>query len=345
MNIIIASTKIPFVTGGAELLAENLHQNLKNRGHNCDIVTFPFKWYPPEKILDCMLTCGMADLTESNGRRVDMLICLKFPVYLINHPNKVIWLLHQHRTAYDFWDNLWGDLIKWPEGKQIRKAIQKADNEAFKSAKKIFTLSNTVSQRLRKFNHFDSKPLYHPPPNEDKFYCNEAQDYFFFPSRITPPKRQLLVVKALKYTKLPVKVVFTGSENSEYLKEIKQVAEQLDGRAIFTDHIDDRTKLSFYATSLGVIFPTYDEDYGYITLEAILSKKPVITCEDSGGPLEFIKNNYNGIVVKPEPEALAAAMDFLWENRQIAQQYGNNGYNLYKSLGISWQNTIGELLA
>ena len=40
--------------------------------------------------------------------------------------------------------------------------------------------------------------------------------------------------------------------------------------------------------ALGVIFPPLDEDYGYVTLEAMLAAKPVITCTDSGGPLEFV---------------------------------------------------------
>ena len=49
-----------------------------------------------------------------------------------------------------------------------------------------------------------------------------------------------------------------------------------------------------------MLYPPYDEDFGYVTLEAFLSRKPVITATDSGGPNEFVVDGVNGFVRAPE---------------------------------------------
>ena len=86
MRIVIATVQVPFVRGGAEVLAEGLREVLHAQGHEAEIVTMPFKWYPPERILDQVLICRLLDLTESCGTAVDRVIGLKFPAYLIPHP-------------------------------------------------------------------------------------------------------------------------------------------------------------------------------------------------------------------------------------------------------------------
>src|SRR5438552_1765797 len=127
MRILIATVQVPFIRGGAEILAEGLRDALLAAGHQAEIVAVPFKWYPPERILDHMLACRLLDLTETAGVAVDRVIGLKFPAYLIPHPNKVLWVLHQHRMAYEMWDHPFGDLITSPQGPRVRDAIQEAD--------------------------------------------------------------------------------------------------------------------------------------------------------------------------------------------------------------------------
>jgi hypothetical protein len=105
MRILITTTQVPFIRGGAEVHAEGLRDALRRFGHEAEILAIPFKWYPPEKILDHMLACQLLDVTEVAGTPVDRVIGLKFPAYLIPHPNKVLWILHQHRTAYELWDH------------------------------------------------------------------------------------------------------------------------------------------------------------------------------------------------------------------------------------------------
>ncbi len=131
-----------------------------------------------------------------------------------------------------------------------------------------------------------------------------------------------------------------------YLNELKQHARTLkiENRVEWLGHISHEEKIRQYARSMAVIYPPVDEDYGYITLEAMLSSKPVITCQDSGGPMEFIHHEKTGLIVDPDPQALGAAMDRLWTNPSQAVQWGENGRIHYKSMGISWENVVKRLL-
>ena len=349
MRILLATVKVPFIYGGAEVLADNLLQALKVQGHEADIVAIPYKHYPPERILDHMLICRMLDLTQAFGNPIDRVIALKFPAYLIQHPNKVLWLLHQHRQAYELWEHPQaGDLRHAPNGSIVRDAINQADKTLIREAKAIFTLSHNVSRRLTATCQIDSTPLYNPPSNEDSFYCSEPSDYLFCPSRINAMKRQALIIRALAYTRQPVRVVFAGVADHPSIQEQceRLVSElNLNSRVQFLGHVPETDKVRLYAAARGVVFVPLDEDYGYITLEAMLSCKPVITCTDSGGPLEFIIHKETGLVAEPNPEALAEAMDDLWIDRGRAVHWGESGRERYQELHISWENVVTTLLA
>jgi glycosyltransferase involved in cell wall biosynthesis len=348
MRVLIATVKVPFIRGGAELHAEGLRDALRAEGHEAEIVALPFKWYPPERILDQMLACRLLDVTESGGTSVNCLIGLKFPAYLIPHPNKVLWILHQHRPAYDLWKACGGDLIHYPNGAQICHVIRRTDRQLILQARTIFTNSANVSRRLKRYCGIDSTPLYHPPQHAEQFYSRAAEHYFFFPSRLQPLKRQALVLEALSRTRQPVCVRFAGvPDHPEYAKTLQRLARELNvhRRVEWMGYLTEEEKRSLYANALGVIFPPLDEDYGYVTLEAMLSSKPVITCMDSGGPLEFVHAGETGLIVEPTPAALAVAMDQLWANPEQAQRLGTAGFTLYQSLDISWPKVVQRLLS
>jgi len=349
MKIVVVTTHVPFVYGGAEVHAKQLCLALQNYGHKCEVVKIPFKWYPAEKILDHIFICRLLDLTESCGESIDMLIGLKFPAYYVKHPNKILWILHQHKSAYELWLHPeYGDLSIQPNGKLVREAIISADKKFIPEAKKVFANSKTVAERLKKFCGLDSIPLYHPPLYADKFYCGSQQgDYFFYPSRINKIKRQRLVIEALRYCKQPVKILFAGLPEAEvYLKELKKRAEELgvSKNIKWIGFISEEEKRKLYADSLGVIYVPYDEDYGYVTLEAMLAGKPTITCTDAGSPLEFVVDGITGFISEPTPQSLAEKLDMLYENKVKAKEMGKNAYLKYHEMKISWNNVVETLL-
>lgn len=348
MRILIATVQVPFIRGGAEVHAEGLRDALRDAGHETEIIAVPFKWYPPERILDHMLACRLLDLTEVMGTPVDLLIGLRFPAYLIPHPNKVLWILHQFRTAYELWDHQLGDLIYSPDGVEVRDSIRQADRQLIAQARLVYANSANVAARLKYFCDIDATPLYHPPPNADKFYSGAAEEYLFFPSRLCLPKRQSLVLEALALTRQPVRVRFAGTaDQPAYQNELKNAARKLrvHNRVEWLGQIGETEKLELYARALAVVYPPVDEDYGYVTLEAMLAAKPLIVASDSGGPLEFVRHEATGLVAEPDAASLARAFDQIWENKTAAQQWGAAGHALYKEMDISWANVVRKLLS
>lgn len=347
MRILIATTQVPFVRGGAEMHAENLREALREAGHEADIAAIPFKWYPPEKILDHMLACRLLDLTEAAGAKIDLLIGLKFPAYLISHPNKVLWILHQHRAAYDMWDHPDENMSAYPNAQSVRDLIRQTDQQFIPQARAVFANSRNVAARLKKFCDLDATPLYHPPPHAEEFYCAADANYFFYPSRFCPAKRQTLVLEALARTASRVRVRFAGApERPAFSDELASTARALNvaDRVEWLGRISEEEKRKQYAHATGVIYTPIDEDYGYVSLEAMLASKPLIVCSDSGGALEFVGAGENGLVVDPQPATLAAAMDTLWGNRERARRMGENGRHSYDGRGITWQHVVRQLV-
>ena len=346
MRVLIANVQTPFVRGGAEMLADSLLDALLQAGHAAELVSMPFKWYPAARIADAMLAARLMEVGEWCGGSVDRLIGLKFPATLMRHPSKVLWLLHQYRGAYDLWGSPLGDLNNAAEGRQARDAIRRADASMRSESRAIFTISRNVSERLRRFNGIASEPLYHPPPGAERFHEAAAEDFLLCPGRVNESKRQDLVVAGLALCREPVRVVFTGGADAEaYAAALRQrAASGLGDRVRWLGRVDEADKIDLYARCLGVVVPPFDEDYGYVTLEAMLAAKPVLTCADSGGPLDFVEDGETGLVCAPEPQAMAAAMDRLWRDRARARTLGRAGRARYDSLGLDWSGVVARLL-
>jgi glycosyltransferase involved in cell wall biosynthesis len=339
---VIATVQVPFILGGAELHAEGLRSALIAAGHEAEIVTIPFNTRSPDQILESMRFARQIDLTEISRVKVDRLIGLKFPAYLIPHPNKVLWILHQYRAAYDLLDKNKNFLSL-----EAVSAIRQADSRFIPKARMIYTNSRNVSRRLKEYCDIDSTTLYHPPPNEENFFRGTVRDYLLFPSRLNRLKRQELALMALSHTRHPVHLTFIGeADNHRYGQDLKRLASELhvENRVQWMGRVTDEEKIRLYGHCLGVVYPPKDEDYGYVTLESMLASKPVITCTDSGGPLEFVRHGETGIVAKAIPEELAKGMDDLWQDHNKAQYFGEKGHAVYRGLGLSWSDVVDRLL-
>ena len=341
-KVAVLQSQIPFVRGGAELLVENLTKQLRQRGFDAEIVSIPFKWYPNPVLLDQFLMWRLADLTESNGEKIDLVIANKVPNYMVQHPNKVIWLMHQHRPAYDLADNVMaGGLNTIPGGLETKKAIIHMDQVGISETKHIFTISKTTSNRLDRFNHIASTPLYHPPALEGQYYTEKFENYILSVGRLDPNKRIDLLIRALAYCDASIQAVIAGA--GAIRAQLEKLAEEVgvSDRVKFLGFVPDQDLPRLYANALAVCFPPIDEDYGYITLEAFLSKKPVVTCCDSGGVLEFVEKDRNGMVCDVNPEQIGVAFHKLYCNKELAKQYGAEGYKKVKD--IKWDHVIDEL--
>ena len=347
MKILLTTTQVPFIFGGAEVHARELRDALCRAGHEAEIVAIPFRWYPPEKVLDHLLACRLLDLRSANGERIDRVIGLKFPAYHIPHERKVLWVLHQHRPVFDLWGTPDADPAFYPEGADLKHSVTHLEKQLLQEATALFANSGNVAARLEKFSAVDAAPLYHPPQQSEKFYTKDAEDFFFFPSRVCEIKRQWLVVEALAHCKEPVKVVFAGKpDNPGYLAKLEKRVKtaRATGRVRFAGMVSEEEKRDLYARCRAVVFTPTDEDYGYITLEAMLAQKPVVTCTDSGGPLEFVVDGENGLIAESTPEKLAAALDRAWRETTWAREAGVAGRARYDAMNINWPHVVQTLL-
>lgn len=344
MRVAIATVQVPFIRGGAENLAEGLTNAICEHGHEAELITTPFRFGPAEQVLRTMDIWASEDFSKLDIGKIDKVICLKFPTYYLRHPNKVAWLLHQHRSVYELYGTPYGVSETDDSYIDLRKNIIARDNEVISEIRHVYTIAGRVSDRLLEYNSLKSKPLYHPPAHAEQFYCGEQQPYIFFPSRLEKLKRQELLIRALAQVDSPVAIIIAGNGGEKY--HLQTLIEELGllSRVRLIGRISSEEMLCWYANSLGVFFGPYDEDYGYITLEAMLSAKPVITCTDSGGPMEFVINNETGYIVEPTAEAVADAIDQLYLNRNRTAEMGRNGLARYRSLGISWDQVVSTLL-
>jgi len=343
MKVTIVTTQVPFVYGGAEFLADSLLRKLREHGHSCELVKLPFRWQPPQKILEHMLAARLVRL-----RTADRIVALKFPAYYVPHEDKVLWLLHQFRQAYDLWETPYQDLPSTTDGVTIREAIIRADNQHLRQVSTIYTNSMVVSNRLYKFNGIGSKVLYPPLSDPDIFHCDSYQDYIFYPSRINAVKRQHLIVEAMRYTKSRVRLIIAGNpEETEYIRGIKQMVNDYDLErkvTILPLFITEHEKAHLFSQALASAYIPFDEDsYGYVTLESFRSRKAVITCVDSGGTLDLVKDGFSGFLVPPDPQRLAVAMDRLMEDRVLAETMGSNGFQDLLTREISWERVVRSL--
>ena len=344
-RIIVATSSPPFAEGGHLVMARELVRALEECGHEAALVVTPQNRFGRQASAYCAAWCTDVSVAHE-GRSVDQVISLRFPAYAVRHPNHVVWLNHRMREYYDLWDQFSVHLsAKNKLKEQMRRAlIHRADRYLLtKRAKRLFVISATVQARLRRWGGYDSQVLYPPPPRRD--YRNDGYgDYIFGVSRLTPLKRFDLVLRALaEPVAANVRCVIAG-EGAE-LDSLVRLSRQLDiyDRVQFIGRISDATLVEHLARCRAVVFPAFNEDYGFVTVEAFSCGKAVVTCRDSGGPAELVRDGVNGLVSEPTPESLARALRTMMDDRNRAIRCGEAG--AADVAGMTWEAAIAKLLA
>ena len=348
MRIAVLHPQAAFVRGGAEAHAQALVRALEEAGHEADLVTIAWQWFPPVRLAHNMAIWRSFDISESNGLKVDAVIALKFPAYLVHHERKIVWLIHQHRTAYDLWDHPeFADLSRMDQGPAIRDMIVNADRVGLDEAKRIFTNSANVKRRLWDSLRIEGEVLYHPSDTTMALMDMEPGrygDHLFLPGRFEPVKRQVLAIQAMRHVRAPVALVLVGRGPDEEMLRALITQHGLVDRVTLEIGVTDERLHELYLTSLAVLYPPFDEDYGYVTIEGMAAERPVITCDDSGGPLEFVTNEETGLVSPPEPEAIADAIDRLHADRALAARLGAAGRARVREVVPPWPQVVERLL-
>ncbi len=348
MRIAVLHPQTAFSRGGAETHTEALVRALKVAGHEAELVSIAGKWYPAWELAHQMAVWRSFDITESNGLKVDAVIALKFPAYLVQHERKIVWLIHQHRSAYELWDHpRFADLSLQEDGPAVRDMVRQADRVALGEAKRIFTNSHNVQDRLWGSMRLPSDVLYHPSPPTLALLGEEPGpygDYVFVPGRLEALKRQHLVIEAMRHTKSDVRLVLVGSGPDEQALRDQVRAAGLGSKVSFEIAVSDERLHQLYLGALAVPYGPFDEDYGYVTLEGFAAHRPVVTTTDAGGPLEFVTEGETGLVTQPDPQAIAEAFDRLYADRALAARLGAAGNAVVRERVPAWPDVVARLL-
>ncbi|MCB1706230.1 MAG: glycosyltransferase family 4 protein [Halioglobus sp.] len=343
-TIAVCAAQVPFFSGGAEIHVNALIEQLRNRGYEVELINIPYKWYPHSQLLDIMDFWKKLDLTESNGKKIDMVIATKFPSYFIQHPRKVLWLIHQYRQMYDLLDSPYSGFdMNNAKDRQLRDEFVAMDTEALSSYKYRFTNAQNTANRLQKYNGLESRALYHPPRLVGKYQNISYEDYVLSVGRLDKLKRLDALISALPFLNSTIKCKIAGSGPERDSLEKLARKFNVSDRVEFLGYVSDDDLIQLYGRSSAVYFAPQDEDYGYITLEAFLSQKPVITTADAGGPLEFVEHELNGLILQSlHPEELAKSIERLVSDKPLCAKMGQSGFQNVEH--ITWQPVIDALL-
>ncbi len=340
MRVAVCLPQVPFVHGGAEILAEGLVEALEGRGHEAALITIPFRWYPTPRMLTEAMVWRLVELEESHGRPVDLVVATKFPSYAIRHPNKVVWLIHQFRQAYELDGTTLGQFGAEPLDRATKRAVHRLDRLTLGEATRLFAISQNVANRLHASTGLQAEVLL-PPPQRLPYRRGEYGDTIVSVGRLDSAKRvDLLLEAAAAADGLGVVVVGDGPERPRLERLAASLG--LDGRVRFAGRLGADELAEVYATCLAVYYAPIDEDFGLVPYEAFLAERPVVTTLDSGGPLEAVADRRTGVVCEPTAPALAEALTWLAANRDQAAAWGRAGRALAEQL--TWDRVVDRLL-
>ena len=341
MRIAVVRPQVPFARGGVEIFSDALVEELRVRGHEADSVTVPFKWYPGARVLTQAFLWRLLDLTESDGKRIDMVVATKFPSYLVRHPEKRVWLVHQFRQAYELDRTDLGQFGESPEDRAIRRQVQELDRVGLGEASRLFATSQNVAGRLERSTGLVAEVM--PHPAQDLAYRNDGQgDFLLSVNRLDRAKRIDLLLEAAAVEPTLSVVVAGDGPDRERLEGLAR-DRGLGGRIRFAGRVPAGELADLYATCFATFYAPVDEDFGLGPYESFLAGKPVITATDAGGPLEVVHDGSTGRVVPPEATAVAEAAVWLRDHPDEAGAYGRAGNAI--AVEVTWDRAIGRLLS
>jgi glycosyltransferase involved in cell wall biosynthesis/GT2 family glycosyltransferase len=323
--------------GGAEAFYAGLVGGLRSIGVDADEVKVHIDESTFEAVLASYFRCYDLDL-----RQYDLVISTKAPTYMLRHPRHVSYLVHTLRVFYDRFASEFGDGTD--ELRRQRALIHQMDKSALHPGRvrRHFTIGHTNYRRLIDADAFWNDIAYevlHPAATVTGFKPPRPGQYFFLPGRLHRWKRADLVIRAMQRLDrdIPLKIAGTGEDEAQ----LRALAGD-DRRIQFLGRVSDEQLVDLFAGALAVPFVPVQEDYGLVMVEAFNSRKPVVTCVDSGEPVHFVKHGVNGLVVEPTADAVAAALASLIDRPERAAEMGNSGFETVSH--IRWESIASTLV-
>ena len=341
-RVLVCWPKVPFVRGGAEALVDRLTRELRNQGFEVDTIEIPLVDATHESVVHSAALWRLLDLHQLKANAADLVITTKFPSYYLQHPRKIVWLIHQFRQVYDLYGTPYSGYDRpRPDDYQLLRWIAESDRAYLEEAQAVFTISRNVRDRLKRFLGLDARVLYPPPPWEGLYRCETYEPRILIVQRLEPNKRTRLLLESLARVRHDFQADIFGEgierEDLEALARDLGIQDQVT----FHGRVDEAVLAEAYARTGIVLYAPYDEDYGFVPVEAMKSSKPVVTTLDSGGALEFVRHRETGWVAEPRPESIAEGIEYLLEHPEEARDWGAQGQA--SVVDLTWSSCIRTL--
>ena len=339
----VVTSSPPSIEGGHLVIARALVTAACECGHDAHLVITPDCQFGRQT--SSYLETWRTDINAAVGQRVDQVISLRYPSYAVTHPHHVCWLNHTMREYYDLWERFSGSLS--PQGRLKERAkrivIRAVDRWLLtRNVTEVVAQSRTIQRRLLADFGIKAEVLLPPPPPRP-YRCDGYGDYLFAVSRLTPLKRLDLLIRALAHPSAGrARAVIAGEGESRLDLDHLIASLGIGDRVTLVGGIPDDELLDHYARCRAVCFPPVDEDYGFVTVEAFASRKGVLTCVDSGGPADLVRDGVTGLICQPSPEALAGCIARVMDDTPFAERIGSAG--AAEVAAITWSDAIGRLV-
>jgi glycosyltransferase involved in cell wall biosynthesis len=343
-RILVVTSGALFVRGGHLVIAEETSAALRRAGYASEVLVTPQNRFGRQ--MSAYLSTWLTDVGETaDGQPVDQVITFRFPSYAVRHPRHVCWLNHRMREYYDLWERFtrgMGRRLLYKE-RVRRRLFHSLDRWLLtRNVTRLVAQSRTIQARLQRFGGIGSELLY-PPPPERPYRTDGHGDYVFAVSRLTALKRLGLLVEAaalMKDRTLRIVIAGQGEEEAHLRERVATLG--LQDRVQLVGAVSDDELLDHYARCRAVFFAPWNEDYGFVTLEAFRSGKPVLTSTDSGGPAELVRDGENGWVCAPTAAGIAERLEALARDRGLAERLGQRA--LADAAPHTWERAVEELL-
>jgi glycosyltransferase involved in cell wall biosynthesis len=172
--------------------------------------------------------------------------------------------------------------------------------------------------------------------------------YFLYAGRIKWTKNVELAIDAVRAFRAGAadagawRLVIAGAVDAasrEYVGALRERAGP-DGAVTFVENPSDAQLGALYARCCALIFPSLNEDWGIVPLEAMAHGKPVLAV-NRGGPAESVLDGETGYLLEPTPEAFAAKLDWLACHPAEIERLGRRAAE--RAAGFSWDRFVTRL--
>jgi 1,2-diacylglycerol 3-alpha-glucosyltransferase len=209
----------------------------------------------------------------------------------------------------------------------------------------IFTVPNAVDNDL-----FSAAAL---TARRNELKCRHEFDlpgrYFLFAGRLVREKGGFELLSA--YAKLEESIrrqfalVFVGDGPAR--KQLEALAASITpGTVRFAGFAQREQLAAYYAFAEMLILPTYSDTWGLVVNEAMACGLPVILSRAAGCAADLVKENWNGLLVKPrDASSLTSAMRTLAEQPELCATMGaNSALHISKFSPEEWSRGIVKMV-